>query len=163
MSNNKHEYIIENKYGDLILKRLFRDKNNRLCAYAVCDICGRDKNLRATDLFRKENTSCMCKIIKHGMDSTKIYSIYHNMKYRCYNDSCKAYKNYGGRGIKICEEWLNSFESFYKWSIENNYIEGLSIDRINNDGNYEPNNCQWITKSENTAKANRENPKIKKK
>lgn len=73
------------------------------------------------------------------------------MKQRCYNEKDKGYKNYGGRGIKICDEWLNKengFINFYNWAINNGYKEGLSIDRINNDGNYEPNNCRWATTRE---------------
>ena len=69
------------------------------------------------------------------------------MKQRCYNPKNHAYKYYGGRGIKICNKWLNDFMSFYNWSINNGYAKGLSIDRINNNGNYEPNNCRWISSS----------------
>lgn len=86
----------------------------------------------------------------------RLNHIYQNMKYRCNNSNYHHYKNYGGRGIKVCDEWLNRFEAFYKWSIENGYEDNLTIDRINNDGNYEPSNCQWITREENTAKSNRE-------
>lgn len=65
------------------------------------------------------------------------------MKDRCYNPNDKRYKNYGGRGIKVCDEWLNSFENFYNWTVNNGYQEGLTIDRIKVDGNYEPSNCRW--------------------
>lgn len=71
------------------------------------------------------------------------------MKDRCYNEKNKSYKNYGGRGITICQEWLDDKEKFIKWSLENGYQEHLSIDRINNDGNYEPSNCRWVTISQN--------------
>jgi hypothetical protein len=75
------------------------------------------------------------------------------MKRRCYASSHQEYKNYGGRGIKICDEWFNDFVSFYEWAINNGYQDDLTIDRIDNDGNYEPKNCQWISLKENVRKA----------
>lgn len=94
---------------------------------------------------------------RHGLSSTKIYSIYHNMKDRCYNSNHHEFYNYGGKGIRVCDEWLgeDGFIVFYNWANNNGYVEGLSIDRIDSDGNYEPNNCQWITRGENTAKSNK--------
>lgn len=71
------------------------------------------------------------------------------MKTRCYNTNSPTYKNYGGRGIKVCDEWVNNFEAFYKWSMENGYKDGLQIDRIDNDGDYGPSNCRWVTSKEN--------------
>lgn len=86
--------------------------------------------------------------IKHGFCGTKIYKKWEDMKSRCNNPNNKRYKDYGGRGIKICNEWLSDFMNFYNWAINNGYKEGLSIERINNDGNYEPSNCKWITRAE---------------
>ena len=68
------------------------------------------------------------------------------MKQRVYNKNCEAYKNYGGRGIEICDEWMKSFESFYNWAISNGYQEGLTIERKNVNGNYCPENCTWASK-----------------
>ena len=77
------------------------------------------------------------------------------MKVRCYYTKQVYYKRYGGRGIKVCEEWKNSFESFHEWAIHNGYKEGLSLDRIDNDGNYEPSNCRWVSmKRQNRNRCN---------
>lgn len=79
---------------------------------------------------------------------TKVHNSYRGMKNRCCNKNDKCYSDYGGRGIKICQEWLASFDTFYNWAMKNNYQEGLSIDRIDVNGNYEPSNCRWITQKQ---------------
>lgn len=86
--------------------------------------------------------------VKHGLANTRLYGIWTNMKTRCYNPNSERYNTYGGRGITVCNEWLSDFTNFYNWSIENGYTDELSIDRINADGDYEPNNCRWITMKE---------------
>lgn len=83
----------------------------------------------------------------HGMKNSKVYNIWCAMKERCNNPNNKRYDRYGARGITICKEWEN-FEKFYEWCINNNYKDGLTIDRINNDGNYEPSNCRFATRKE---------------
>jgi hypothetical protein len=86
-----------------------------------------------------------------GVSSGKVYRSWYNMILRCYNENHHAYKNYGGRGIIICDEWLeekDGFIKFYTWATINGYEEGLTIDRIDVDGNYEPSNCRWITLEE---------------
>ena len=80
-----------------------------------------------------------------------LFSVWRGMKARCFNSKVVSYKTYGARGITICDAWLD-YETFEKWGLANGYQEGLSIDRIDNNDNYEPSNCQFITKSENSQK-----------
>lgn len=88
----------------------------------------------------------------------RLYSCWHTMKDRCSRGNCRDFKSYGGRGIKVCREWLN-YIPFKKWAIENGYNDTLTIDRIDNDGDYTPINCQWISKSENSTKSNLLDPR----
>lgn len=93
----------------------------------------------------------------HGESRSRLYRIYNGMKNRCYNPAQANYSSYGGRGIKICDEWLNSFAVFQEWALSNGYTDQLSIDRIDNDGDYEPSNCRWVPRSvqqRNTSRTN---------
>lgn len=92
--------------------------------------------------------SCGCE--KHGFSRTPIYKLWSSIKKRCYNVNEENYERYGGRNISMCDEWKNNFMSFKNWVDNNNYKKGLQIDRKDNDGNYEPSNCRFITQLENS-------------
>ena len=85
---------------------------------------------------------------KHGLCKHRLFKIWSNMKDRCLREKNTAYKDYGGRGITVCQEWMDDFINFYIWAMKNGYKDDLSIDRINVNGNYEPQNCRWITRKE---------------
>lgn len=107
-----------------------------------------------SDRRNKKGDSRGC-YITHGMSGTRIYSIWSDMKRRCYNPKNKRYERYGGRGIEVCKEWKDDFQTFYKWAISNGYEDNLSIERNNIDGNYCPENCRWITFAEQQRNTSR--------
>lgn len=157
-------------FGELtVVSFSHREKNENRNCYdyfwnCICK-CGKQVVRKERSLKEKKNhnqiISCGCsrgKFFKennpkktHGLSKTRIYKIYCKMKERCYYKEYPEFYLYGGRGIKICDEWLNDFKTFYKWALENNYNENLSIDRIDYNGDYEPNNCRW---ADNIAQAN---------
>ena len=85
---------------------------------------------------------------KGGRSNSRIYNTWLHMKGRCYRKTDDHYKHYGEKGITMCDEWKNDFKAFHDWSMSNGYADNLTIDRINNDGNYEPSNCRWVTMKE---------------
>lgn len=132
-------------------------KNERNEVYWICKCqCGKVKEVRANSLRSGRSKSCGClhaelsreiglKVNKkHGQAGTPLYAVWNGMKQRCGNPNSTSYADYGGRGINVCEEW-NNFDSFYEWATSNGYRQGLSIDRIDNSGNYEPSNCRWVS------------------
>ena len=138
------------------------NKNGILVSWAefICEIqgCGKIVERPLSDGKKQKSCGCIKKEVaikngkdssKHGGSYTKIYGVWVGMKKRCYYEKHISYKYYGAREITICDEWLNKEIGFINWALNNGYKEGLQIDRINNNGNYESNNCRWVTASEN--------------
>lgn len=117
--------------------------------------CGGDASATAKNLRKGHTKSCGCwrsdnwfiQKQTHGQSHTRLHRIWRGMKTRCGNPNCKAFPRYGGRGIRVCTDWIE-FEPFRDWAITNGYADNLAIDRYpDNDGGYEPNNCRWTTYS----------------
>ena len=134
-------------------------QKGRTMWHCKCD-CGNEIDVWYAHL-KKGQYSCGCarsrliseKMKTHGMSDTKIFGLWRHMKERCYKKSHKSYKDYGGRGIQVCDEWINNFVLFYEWAIANGYDENAdfmqcTLDRIDVNGNYEPSNCRFISMKE---------------
>lgn len=120
--------------------------------------CGTVFFTDAYNLVRNHTKSCGCYIKEvlqkrnttHGKSKTKLYRTWRAIRERCANPTNTKYHCYGGRGISMCTEWLADYSAFFQWSNENGYVDGLEIDRIDNDGNYEAGNCRWVTHKVNS-------------
>ena len=143
-----NELILLEDLGNLYPKE--NSKQKRHYGLYKC-FCGNEFKSQISSIKRNNATSCGCYnkslITKHGLYNHKLYHAWTNIIQRCLNKNNKAYIDYGNRGITICDEWLNDFMAFYNWALENGYQNDLSIDRIDVNGNYEPLNCRWATKT----------------
>lgn len=149
------------RFGRLIAIRTAGKTNGRYIWECLCD-CGNTAYVVGSHLANGHTQSCGCLRIdttskmgySHGLHGTRLYRIWANIKTRCNNPNAPNYKFYGGKGIAICDEWGGDFQTFYEWAMDNGYKDDLTIDRINSDLDYSPENCRWITQSENATRAN---------
>lgn len=150
-------------YWTVIAEPIFKKygiKNPQNAQFATCQcVCGTIREVIVRSLGNKSK-SCGCKMIyllslsrkSHGDHKNALYKAWTGMKSRCFNKNGNRYARYGGRGIKVCDEWLNNYLNFKNWSMSHGYQLGLSLDRVEVDGNYEPSNCEWVTVSENSRR-----------
>ena len=147
------------KYGNLtVIEYVGKDKNNYKLYRCRCD-CGNEIIVKGSSLLTGHTKSCGCvkknQFKTHGFASkdARLYDIYNAMFHRCYHKDDKGYRYYGKRGIKICDEWIKDISSFFDFAYSNGYNETKTIDRINSNGDYSPDNCRFITKRLNTLRA----------
>lgn len=145
------------RFGRLtVIERSGTDSDGKALWRCICD-CHNILRVPGGNLVSGDTTSCGCyqkelagvtdKRIypTHGMTETRLYTIWTDMKQRCNNPRDPFFSDYGGRGIKVCEEWETDFSMFYTWAISHGYSIMLTIDRVNNDRGYSPDNCRWVT------------------
>lgn len=148
--------LIGQKFGRLTVISEAPNIGSCVAWRCLCD-CGNQKDIRALSLTKPNGTkSCGCLLsrenrrlrkITHGDKDTRLYRIWSNMKSRCNNKNRDHYADYGGRGIRVCDEWAN-YVDFKKWALANGYKDDLTLDRIDNDQNYSPTNCRWASLTE---------------
>ena len=144
------------RFGRLVVLGQNPVRDGRLVQWNCrCD-CGNEIVVDGASLRLAGKRSCGCLqrdrsrecATKHGQCGTKLHMVWIEMRQRANPANAKDYPNYAGRGITVCKEWRDDFKPFYDWAMANGYQEALQIERINNDGNYEPGNCKWATRSE---------------
>lgn len=148
---NENDLLGKKFHRLTVIGRDFANPGHGALWYCRCD-CGNLTSVRGNALLSGSSRSCGCLNREistiHGKSNTRLYSIFNGMRHRCYDIQSEGYKYYGARGITICDEWLNDFTTFYNWALNNGYNDDLSIDRIDVDGNYCPENCRWATAKE---------------
>lgn len=142
------------RFGRLVvLGRDGSDKYGSALWRCRCN-CGNEVLVTSSNLRRTNSCGCLRRELvtkrdtAHGQRFTRLYRVWQGMKTRCNTPSSTSYRWYGARGITVCDEWMNNFESFRSWALTHGYRDDLTIDRINVDGNYEPDNCRWATVAE---------------
>lgn len=157
---NKKVDIIGKKFGKLTVIEFSHYQSNHIYYRCQCD-CGKIIYARKSDFIRKlyPKTSCGCEQWgfqkKHNSYKDKLYKCWTAMKQRCLNPKNSYYKNYGARGISVCEEWQHNFIIFQKWAKENGYKDGLTLERKDVNGSYCPDNCKWIPLSKQARNTTR--------
>lgn len=168
--NPKAKDLTGQRFGRLTVIKKHSSEKGRIKWECRCD-CGNITYPVTSKLTTGKTVSCGClglenatkAKITHGQTHSKLYDVWAAMRNRCYREKGSHWKYYGGKGIAVCEEWKSSFENFYSWALENGYKEGLTIDRIDPDKNYCPENCRWITLAENISRMARKPQEIREK